>query len=260
MVARSPAGTSVHRDEAELAITVSLNGVGEAFDPDEPNSSALVEAHGFTLLIDCGHSAVRALWQRHMHPDQIDAIYLTHHHADHVLGLVPLLDRFGFDGRRRRLVIHTTQWGINHLRRLFEIGFVRLDEKSPFPLEFRVAASGQAIGPFAVDLAPTIHAVATRAIMLSVDGRHFAWSGDGRPTDEALTLYRRAHVLMHECYAVTPDRNTPYHADLPMVSSIEGPERIGLYHIGVAMRDGVRHKVLGDKRLFFAETGMVLNV
>lgn len=243
-----------------MAITVTLNGVDEAFDPDEPNSSALVEAHGFTLLIDCGHSAVRALWQRRMHPDQIDAIYLTHHHADHVLGLVPLLDRFGSDGRRRGLAIHTTQWGINHLRRLFEIGFVRLVEKGPFPLEFRVATAGQAIGPFAVDLAPAIHAVPGRAIMLSVDGRHFAWSGDGRPTDEALALYRPAHVLMQECYAATPERNTPYHADLATVSAIEGPERIGLYHVGMAMRDAVRQKVSGDKRLFFAETGMVLNV
>lgn len=32
-----------------LAITMTLSGVGEAFDPDEPNASALVEAHSFTL-------------------------------------------------------------------------------------------------------------------------------------------------------------------------------------------------------------------
>jgi ribonuclease BN (tRNA processing enzyme) len=243
-----------------LAITITLNGVGEAFDPDEPNSSALVEASGFTLLIDCGHSAVRALWQRRMDPDQIDAIYLTHHHADHVLGLVPLLDRFGFAGRRRALAIHTTQWGIGHLRKLFEVGFVRVDEKSPFPLEFHVATAGQDIGPFAVDLAPTIHAAATRAIMLGLDGRQFAWSGDGRPTGEARAMYRRADLLMHECYAASPERNTPYHADLPMVATIEGVERIGLYHVGVAMRDEVRRKVAGDKRLFFAETGMILTV
>ena len=107
MDARLPTGTSLHRDGADLTITVTLNGVGEVFDPDEPHSSTLVEAYGFTLLVDCGHS-VRVLWRRHMHPDQIDAIYLIHHHADGVLGLVPRLDRFGFDGRRRRLAIHTT--------------------------------------------------------------------------------------------------------------------------------------------------------
>jgi len=45
-------------------------------------------------------------------------------------------------------------------------------------------------------------------------------------------LYCRAHVLMHECYAATPERNTQYHADLPMVAAIESPERIGPYHVG----------------------------
>ncbi len=243
-----------------MAITVTLNGVGEAFDPNEPNSSALVEAHGFTLLIDCGHSAVPALWRRQMAPDAIDAIYLTHHHADHVLGLVPLLDRFGYDGRRRKLTIHTTKWGIGHLRKLLEIGFVRLDGKIPFPLEFHVAAAGTDIGPFTVDLAPTLHALATYAILLSAGGRHFAYSGDGRPTNQSLALYRRADVLLHECFASRPERNTPYHADLPMVAAIEGPERIGLYHVGVAMREEIRRQVDQDQRLFLAETGMTFTV
>ena len=243
-----------------MAITVTLNGVGEAFDANEPNSSALVEAHGFTLLIDCGHSAVPALWRRQMGPDAIDAIYLTHHHADHVLGLVPLLDRFGFDGRRRKLAIHTTRWGIGHLRKLFEIGFVRLDEKSPFPLEFHVAAGGTDIGPFSVDLAPTVHAVATHAILLGADGRNFAFSGDGRPTKELLALYRRADLLLHECFATRPEQNTPYHADLPMVAAIEGPERIGLYHVGASMRQEMRQLAARDQRLFLAETGMTLTV
>jgi ribonuclease Z len=137
---------------------------------------------------------------------------------------------------------------------------VRLDDKSPFPLEFHVAATGTDIGPFTVDLAPTVHAVATHAIMLSADGRHFAYSGDGRPTNESLALYRRANVLMHECFASQPELNTPYHADLPMVAAIEGPERIGLYHVGVAMREEIRRRIVQDPRLFMAETGMTFTV
>jgi ribonuclease Z len=143
---------------------------------------------------------------------------------------------------------------------LFEVGFVRLDGKSPFPLEFHVAETGTNIGPFSVDLAPTLHAVATYAILLSIGGRHFAYSGDGRPTDESLALYRRANVLMHECFASRSEQNTPYHADLPMVAAIEGPERIGLYHVGVAMREEVRRQIAQDQRLFLAETGMTFTV
>jgi ribonuclease BN (tRNA processing enzyme) len=242
-----------------VTITVTLNGVGEAFDADEPNSSALVEAHGYTLLIDCGYSVTPVLWRRIDH-EVIDAIYLTHHHPDHVLGLVPLLDRFGYEGRRRKLTIYTTKWGIIHLRKLFEIGFVRTDNKSPFPLEFSVATDGQDIGPFAVGIAPTIHAIPTYAISLTADGRNFAYSGDGRPTGESLALYRQADVLMHECFAVTPERSTAYHADLPTVANIEGPTKIGLYHVCAIMREEMRREIAGDGRLFLAETGMTLTV
>jgi len=63
-----------------------------------------------------------------------------------VLGLVPLLERFGIHGRRRRLGIYMTHWGIKQLRRLFEIGFLRIDENSAFPLEFRVVTVGRARG------------------------------------------------------------------------------------------------------------------
>lgn len=38
------------------------------------------------------------------------------------------------------------------------------------------------------------------------------------------------------------------------------PQRLGLYPVGVAMRDGVRGTVMGDDRLFFAERGPALSV
>jgi ribonuclease BN (tRNA processing enzyme) len=70
-----------------LAIPVILDGDGEPFDPDE-HVSALVEAHGFTPLFHCDHSAIGGLRQRLRHCDRIDAvIYLTHYRTDHVLDL-----------------------------------------------------------------------------------------------------------------------------------------------------------------------------
>jgi ribonuclease BN (tRNA processing enzyme) len=85
---------------------VTFLGVGEAFDPDEANASVLVQAGGFTLLIDCGHSAVSSLWRRCPEPDEIDAVYLTHHHGDHVLGRLPVLDRCASGGRRHPFDLH----------------------------------------------------------------------------------------------------------------------------------------------------------
>ena len=174
--------------------------------------------------------------------------------------MVPLLDRFGYDQRQRPLSVYTTKWGIGHLRKLFEVGFVRIGDKSPFPLELAVASRGYDIGPFAVKLAPTIHAIPTHAILLSADERRLAYSGDGRPTPESLALYRQADVLMHECYAIAPERSTPYHADLPTVAGIEGPARIGLYHVSTTMREEERRDIALNHGLFLAETGMTFTV
>lgn len=67
-----------------MAIPVILDGDGEPFDPDE-HASALVEAHGFTPLFHCEHSAIGGLCQRQRHCYRIDAvIYLIHYQTDHV--------------------------------------------------------------------------------------------------------------------------------------------------------------------------------
>ena len=131
-----------------VSMQLTLLGVGEAFAP-EPNSSALVEASGFTLLIDCGHATPPALWRARPDPDAIDAIYLTHHHADHVLGLVPVIDRWAVEGRRANLTIYTTIWGIEQLRRLFE---AMSAAAGAFPIPYEIAADTPRIGPFAAQL------------------------------------------------------------------------------------------------------------
>jgi glyoxylase-like metal-dependent hydrolase (beta-lactamase superfamily II) len=35
------------------------------------------------VLIDCGFAGVQSLWQRSMDQEFLDAVLITHHHADH---------------------------------------------------------------------------------------------------------------------------------------------------------------------------------
>src|SRR5215469_8999004 len=55
--------------------------------PDSPGSFYLVEAEGFRLLLDLGNGALGAL-QRHCGLYDVDAICLSHLHADHCLDLL----------------------------------------------------------------------------------------------------------------------------------------------------------------------------
>jgi len=59
------------------------------------NTNLLVQYEEKRLLIDCGWTAKQALGDLNLSITDIDAIYITHVHGDHVFGL----ERFGFEGR-----------------------------------------------------------------------------------------------------------------------------------------------------------------
>jgi ribonuclease BN (tRNA processing enzyme) len=231
-------------------------GVGDAFDPQQPNSSSLVEQDGFSLLIDCGHSVVPLLWRARPDPETLDAVFLTHHHADHVIGLPSVLDRWSYEGRRKALLVVTSEWGEAQLQQICRL----LDIKPAFPVHYVRPADQSRLGPFALRTAPTQHAIPNQALRLEACGRRFAYSGDGRPTPQSLALYAGADLLLHECWEPDPAPDISFHSDLPTVRTIEGPARIGLYHIRAGRRPAMRAAVAGDNRLFVAEPGQVLDL
>lgn len=238
---------------------VTVLGVGEASDPAYPNASVLVEAGGFALLVDCGHSVPPSLWRLAPEPDRIGAVYLTHHHPDHCFGLVPALIRWKDDGRTAPLEIVTTRWGEGHLRRLCRLGMVTPDRLG-FPVTFRDSRRIEAIGPFAARVARTRHAVANHAIRLTHGGRVLACSGDGKPTPAALELYRGADLLIHECYMAEAEGELPYHVDFAGLAAIEGAARIAITHVRADQRAAVARRAASRPGMLLPEPGDVLEV
>lgn len=232
---------------------ITVLGVGEAADPAEGNAAVVVASGNYRLLVDCGHSVPPALWRRYPDPDAIDGVIFTHHHPDHCFGLVPWLISLADDRRRKPLEIVTTASGIEHLKRLCEVGMVPHDSTSPFPIIWRDAAQLDRIGPFALARARTCHSLINHAIRLAADGARFAYSGDGRPTAQARALYSDADLLLHESYMADDAPDTRYHADLATVRGIAGPPRIGVYHIRKDQRPLAIARLAGDRRLFVAE-------
>lgn len=76
---------------AQSPIKITLLGTGtpvpsiERFGP-----SILIEAGGQKLLFDCGRGAGQRLWQLKIPLGQINALFLTHLHSDHVVGIPDL--------------------------------------------------------------------------------------------------------------------------------------------------------------------------
>src|SRR5215213_6145834 len=78
--------------------------------------ATLVRRGGDRLLFDCGEGTQRQLL-RSVGLLDLEHVFITHFHADHVLGLPGMLKSFGLRGRERELVVY----GPRGLRRVYEL-------------------------------------------------------------------------------------------------------------------------------------------
>lgn len=73
---------------AAQSFKVTLLGTGNPTPVmDRFGPSILIEAGQEKLLFDCGRGASQRLWQLHIPLGAITALFLTHLHSDHVVGI-----------------------------------------------------------------------------------------------------------------------------------------------------------------------------
>lgn len=75
---------------------ILMLGTGNAFAKKYFNNNALLFMNGFTLMIDCGITAPLALHRTRHSLEEIDAIIISHIHADHIGGLEEIAYRMKF--------------------------------------------------------------------------------------------------------------------------------------------------------------------
>jgi ribonuclease Z len=89
-----------------MDLSVAFLGTGGAVPSARRNTaSVLVARGGERLLFDCGEGTQRQM-QRSLGLVQVDAIFFTHFHADHFLGLPGLLKTYDLTERERPLTIY----------------------------------------------------------------------------------------------------------------------------------------------------------
>src|SRR5665811_1413682 len=103
---RAPKGQSTSRRLATMDLSVAFLGTGGAVPSARRNTAGVLIARGGErLLFDCGEGTQRQM-QRSLGLVQVDAIYFTHFHADHFLGLPGLLKTYDLTERERPLTIY----------------------------------------------------------------------------------------------------------------------------------------------------------
>jgi ribonuclease Z len=228
-------------------IEVVFLGVGEAFDETLPNTSILIrfeaENSPVTLLLDCGFTATPRLWKETLGPDSVDAIWISHFHGDHALGLPPLLIRAWEEGRSKPLLI-LGQKGISAFtRQALELAYSGFYEKLAFPIKFAEIEPGGDVALLGLTFrtAETGHSQRNLAMRIDAGGQAIYYSGDGKPTTESMHLAQDCHLIIHEAFHM--ESELPTHASV--TETIEMAKRSGASHLAlVHIQRKARAKVI----------------
>lgn len=84
---------------------VFLGTAGSLPTPERNPSAVLVNREGEMMLFDCGEGTQRQMMRARTGMMRLDHIFLTHLHADHILGVPGLLETMAFQGREEPLTI-----------------------------------------------------------------------------------------------------------------------------------------------------------
>jgi ribonuclease BN (tRNA processing enzyme) len=189
-------------------VRLTIVGCSGSFPgPDSPASCYLVEADGFRLLVDLGSGALGAV-QRYASLYEIDAVCVSHLHADHCLDLCDysVARRFHPDGPKPRLPVYAPPEAA--LRLGLALGSDPVADARPDAdpyhgitelFSFTTITPGvMEIGPLRVTAAHMNHPVETFGFRFEHRGRSLAYSADTGPSDALVELAAGADVLLCE--------------------------------------------------------------
>jgi len=177
-----------------VEVTV-LGACGTWPGPGRACSGYLVRHDGFDVWVDLG-SGTLANAQEHVDLVEIDAVIVSHSHADHFVDLLPYFyarhyalgkpmgtPLFWPPGVYERAGVLLSEETLQELSASFLIHEV--EPGTAFDL-----------GPFRVTTEPMAHPVPTLGVRFEVEGRALAYTADSGPAPEVPKLARGADVLL----------------------------------------------------------------
>ena len=231
-----------------MSVTVTFVGSGDAFGSGGRfNTCFVVDTPDVRYAIDFGASSLIALNQAGIDHNTIDAIVLTHFHADHCAGIpFMLMDAMLGAKRDRPLIIAGPRDivsmlgavrdalfpGMNVMVPKFDLEFIEMDVMKPNKVGEHISVT-----PY-----PALHTVETNptSVRCEASGKVVSYTGDSAWTKHMPALGRDANLLIAECYFY--EKPIRFHLNYPDVKEHWeefGAKRIILTHFS---REMMQHK------------------
>ncbi|QIK74064.1 MBL fold metallo-hydrolase [Nocardioides piscis] len=179
--------------------------------PDSPASCYLLEAEhaGRTtrILLDLGNGALGQL-HHYVDPLTIDAVFLSHLHADHCLDLCGyyVMRKYHPTGAQPRIPVWGPSDTAGRMARAYDLP---VDPGMSEEFDFRTHGEPVEVGPFLVETVPVAHPVEAYALKVTVGGRTLVYSGDTAACPALTELATGADVLLCEASFRDADDNPP---------------------------------------------------
>jgi ribonuclease BN (tRNA processing enzyme) len=212
--------------------------------PGRACSSYLLQYAGTTVLADLGTGAFSNLLA-HGSLATLDAVIVSHMHADHFLDIVPMRYALKYGNARGsgKVVVYLPPGGEALLRHLTGAFHRESSEDflgEVFELRTYDPRATLAIGELSVRFAPTHHYIATYAMRFEAGGRSVTYSADTAPEDRVTELARETNLFICEA-TLAPGAET----ELPLghssarqaaqMAAAAGVERLLLTHYPVTI-------------------------
>jgi ribonuclease BN (tRNA processing enzyme) len=194
---------------AGMRLTV-IGCAGSFPGPDSPASCYLLEAEGFRLVIDMGNGSLGVL-QRYAELSGVDAICVSHLHADHCVDLVAywVARQYGPAGPMPPIPVYGPRGTAQRVA-----GFGGEDAAAvQARFTFHDLDPGPAeIGPFRLTTDHMNHPVETFGFRIEHQGRRLAYSADTGQCDALVALAEGADLLLCEAsFLEGPDNPSGLH-------------------------------------------------
>ena len=208
--------------------------------PERASPAYWLETHSGTMLLDISADAPHRMAQESLDWPNLDAVWISHFHLDHMGGLAPLL--FGMkwapqtEGRTKRLRIFGPE-GVRHIiKTIDESNDYRLFEQR-FAIEIVEVTPNQTFEMLPDVTAGTLktpHTNESLALRLKEqDSKPFVYTSDTGFSDDLAPFAKDAALLLMEC---SFRRNKPIQKHLELAEAMRiahecEPEKLVLTHL-----------------------------
>lgn len=186
--------------------------------PGSPASCYLIENDGVRILLDMGSGSAGAL-QRYAALETIDAVVLSHLHADHCLDACAFVVWHRYSERSRGLV---PLYGPSGTRERLTAAYEQPESDLGDVFDFRTVPPDLpvVIGGVRLHFARTNHPVETYAVRVEAGPAALTYSADSGVCDALVELARGSDVLL--CEAAQPDDDPSYPPGLHLTGAQAG--------------------------------------